>query len=418
VLIVAENASERFGGEAVLPLRYFRMLRSRGIAAWLITHARVREELTAMLGEDIHRVHFVADSGLHQFLWNLGLRLDQRLRYISTGFVSRLLIKRAQRRLAKRLIQQFDIDVVHQPTPVSPLEPSMLSGLGAPVVFGPMNGAVDYAPGFRDQECRTTRVLHSLGRQLAPLLNVLLPGKARAAVLLVANDRTRAALPRHARSRIHELSENGVDLTMWQPRAAARTDHGSCRFVFVGRLIRSKGLDYWLRAFAQVAGEGLDVTAMIIGDGPERPTLDAQAAAAGILATSANERGKVYFAGWQPHAAVAELLAEQHCLVFPTVCECGGAVILEAMAMGLPVIVTNWGGPTDYVDGSCGILVPAESKEGFTLGLAEAMRKLARDPKLRASMGAAGRRRVEQRYTWQRKIDRVIEHYERSCEVR
>jgi glycosyltransferase involved in cell wall biosynthesis len=94
--------------------------------------------------------------------------------------------------------------------------------------------------------------------------------------------------------------------------------------------------------------------------------------------------------------------------------ECGGAVVLEGMAVGLPVIATNWGGPADYLNESCGILVDPATRESFIEGLANAMIKLAKDPELRLSMGRAARLRVEREFDWQRKVDKTLEIYEEA----
>ena len=80
-----------------------------------------------------------------------------------------------------------------------------------------------------------------------------------------------------------------------------------------------------------------------------------------------------------------------------------GAVVLEAIAVGLSVIATNWGGPADYLNSSCGILVELASKEGFVKGLTDAMLKLARSPELRQSMGCAGPEPVRQHFDWEGK---------------
>ena len=72
VLIIAENVSERFGGEAILPLQYFRRLRSRGIPAWLITHSRVRNELAETLEELLEYTYFVEERPIHWLLWRAG----------------------------------------------------------------------------------------------------------------------------------------------------------------------------------------------------------------------------------------------------------------------------------------------------------------------------------------------------------
>ena len=93
----------------------------------------------------------------------------------------------------------------------------------------------------------------------------------------------------------------------------------------------------------------------------------------------------------------------------PSLRECGGTAILEAMALGKPIIATNWGGPADYVNASCGILVDPSSKTGFVDGLAEAMLRLAGSPELRRSLAEGGIRRVlEDNLDWNSKADRIL----------
>ena len=104
VLIVAEHASARFGGEAALPLHYYRVLRARGMPVWLITHARVRDELAALFPADIGtRIRFIEDGAFHRAMWRLNCYLPDRVGYVSAGFASRLATQWAQRRLARQL---------------------------------------------------------------------------------------------------------------------------------------------------------------------------------------------------------------------------------------------------------------------------------------------------------------------------
>jgi glycosyltransferase involved in cell wall biosynthesis len=180
-------------------------------------------------------------------------------------------------------------------------------------------------------------------------------------------------------------------------------DHGGVRFVFTGRLVDWKAVDLLLEAFARVR-ERVPVTLDILGDGPMRASLEAQARRAGIDPL-------VRFHGWQPQEQCARHLRESDVFVLPSLYECGGAVVLEAMAVGLPVIATDWGGPADYLDESCGILVPPRSREQFVTELAAAMLRLAQSPDLRRQMGAAGQTRVIEHFDWERKVDRVLEIY-------
>jgi glycosyltransferase involved in cell wall biosynthesis len=149
----------------------------------------------------------------------------------------------------------------------------------------------------------------------------------------------------------------------------------------------------------------------IVGDGIERQQLERLAADLGLRG-DARQAGKVHFAGWLPQEACAALLQEADALVLPSLHECGGAVVLEAMAMAMPVIATNWGGPADYLDSSCGILVPPTSRAGLVEGLSDALQVLAKQPDLRTAMGRVGRQKVVDHFDWEVKVDRIVEAYE------
>jgi glycosyltransferase involved in cell wall biosynthesis len=90
---------------------------------------------------------------------------------------------------------------------------------------------------------------------------------------------------------------------------------------------------------------------------------------------------------------------------------------MEVMAVGLPVIATNWGGPADYLNTSWGILVEPAFKEGFVKGVTDAMLKLTLSPELRQSMGCAGRERDRPHFDWERKVDRILEIYQQTIDA-
>jgi glycosyltransferase involved in cell wall biosynthesis len=513
VLLVAEHASAQFGGEAALPLHYFRILRRRGIDVWMIVHERTRMELTGLFPEAGDRIYYVPDTWWHRTAYQLGQLLPSRLEYVTLGFASRILSQWIQRRLIRQAIQAHQITLIHQPLPVSPKEPSMIFGMGVPVVIGPMNGGMEYPPAFGKMESWLTYTVIRLGRRFSALLNWVMPGKRQAAVLLVANRRTQNALPSGITGQVIELVENGVDLSIWQAaenlldveagaealrnlsstgnffsfvssmvnrrnqteqqlaatavyskyrRYLQSTEHldqlaqatitwgrdqlpglvsertrakltpqGSSgarfkitpqprlTFVYVGRLVEWKAVDCLLAAFQQVA-EKLPAKLEIIGDGVMRSELEQQALDLGLLAgtpaslSSRSGQADVEFMGWLSQANCAQRLQHADVMVLPSVYECGGAVVLEAMAMGLPVIATNWGGPADYLDISCGILVNPDTRESFIQGLAIAMERLAGSPDLRYQMGQAGAARVRQIFDWDIKVDRMLEIYDRA----
>jgi glycosyltransferase involved in cell wall biosynthesis len=412
VLIAAEHASSAFGGEAALALHYFRVLRRRGIPTWLVVHDRTRPELEKLFpGEP--RMVFVRDSAMQRLLWRLGTFLPARLSSVTFVYAIRLLTQLEQRRIVRRLVREQRISVVHQPMPVSPKEPSILYGLGAPVIIGPMNGGMDYPAAFRKMQNAGELAAIAVARGLSTLINRLMPGKREAALLLVANERTRAALPDGVGARVEPLVENGVDLGLWRPEAAAAPPprSGPAQYVFLGRLVDWKAVDFLLQAFVRAAGES-PMSLSIVGDGPERRSLEALAENLGILDREApGKPGRVHFLGWKTQAECAATVRRSDALVLPSLMECGGAVVLEAMSMAVPVVATAWGGPADYLDSACGILVEPTSREALIGGIAAALVRLAKNPEERRALGRAGREKVLRDFDWEVKVDRMLDHY-------
>jgi glycosyltransferase involved in cell wall biosynthesis len=399
ICIVAEHASYKFGGEAVLPLHYFAGLRRRGVEAWLVVHTRTRAELEAALSEERDRMRFIPDAWFHKLFFRLNGALPRRIGEASLGLLSQLATQYLARRIVRELIATEQIDLVHQPIPVSPRFPSLMTGLGVPVVIGPMNGGMEYPAAFRHTESAVSRAAIGFGRGLSNFFNSLLPGKKRADVMLVANERTRLALPSGIRGRVIELAENGVQLATWN-RGCSAQRASRPRFVFLGRLVDWKALDIVIEALSRAPQAELTV----IGDGPMREPW-----------RQATERydvsERVEFTGFLPQAECAPHLRDALALVLPSIYECGGAVVLEAMASGTPVIATRWGGPADYLDASCGFLVEPSSREAMVDGFAAAMARLIAEPRLRNELGTKGRERVEQQFDWEKKIDRTLEIY-------
>ncbi len=282
--------------------------------------------------------------------------------------------------------------------------------VGAPVIIGPMNGGMAFPPAFKHMESKFERYLIGIGRSTSGFANWLIPGKRRAKLLLVANERTRKAIPLGIKTKVIELVENGVDLRVWNEASqsgAACSEADECvRFLYMGRLIDLKAIDILLEALSVLKAQeiGCDIRLDILGDGDERARLENLTEELGL-------DGIVEFHGFLPQDQCAVRLAQCDALVLPSLHECGGAVVLEAMAMSKPVIATDWGGPADYLDEHCGILVPPESRAALVDGFVNAMKRLADSKEMRMRLGEAGRVKVETAYDWRVKTDRILEVY-------
>ncbi len=416
VLVVAANASAKWGGEAVLPLHLFRGLRAAGQEAWLCVGRETKAELDELLGPDASRVEYVEDTLTHAVFRWLEARTPRWLAEHPYYYCGVLLTQLKQRRLVPLLVKRHGIHVVHQPTPVSPKVPSFLTGLPVPLVVGPMNGGMTYPPGFESLDGRVGSLGREAARYFSVVMNLLMTGKTKADCLLVANKRTKAALPPRVRGKVLEIVENGVDASLWTSRAndlPSNVDPAERPFelIFIGRLERWKGVEWLVEAVSR-ASRRVSCRLRVVGDlRDECRRLEARAAQLGI-------RSRVEFLGWQPQGRCAELLGESDVLVLPSVFECGGAVVLEAMASGKPVIAVAWGGPADYLDPDCGVLIPPTHPASLVSDLEEAIVSLATDRDRCLRMGRAGRRKVLAHYTWPVKTERMMEVYRMVLEGR
>lgn len=411
ILIACDSASLRFGGEAALPLHYFRFLLGQGIDVHLVVHERCRAELTEFFPDAQDRIDYIQDTSFGKFIWRCRKKVPGRLGHFTFGLLLRILTQLKQRRCVLDSIKEHKIDLVHQPTPVSPREPSALFRLGVPLVIGPMNGGMDYPEPFRQMQTKTVDLGMWGGRLFSNMLNRIIPGKRQAQTLLVANQRTNLALPSCLRGQVYELVENGVDLSVWQsPTRPDDVDDPDrpARFVYLGRLVDWKAVNYLIEAFQGVVKQTPAVLE-IIGDGEDRAALEAQAKALDLPDGCA-----VRFTGWLTQDQCAARLAHADALVLSSLLECGGAVVLEAMAMGLPAVATQWGGPVDYLDETCGFLIEPSSRQNFIQGLTDAMVKLAKSPPLRKQMGQAGRDKVLEHFDWDTKGKVMLRIYKDS----
>jgi glycosyltransferase involved in cell wall biosynthesis len=172
----------------------------------------------------------------------------------------------------------------------------------------------------------------------------------------------------------------------------------------VGRLIGLKRVDCFLSACAKARREAQDLKGLVIGDGPERSSLERQAESLGLLP------GHVTFLGQR--SDVPTLLGQATMLVHCSSHEGFPNAVLEAMAAGLPVITTPAGdAPIVVQDGISGYVVPF----GDVDGMAARIVQLARSPNLSGQFGAASRKRVEQHYSYDGLGDRLLSAYRKIC---
>lgn len=303
-------------------------------------------------------------------------------------------------------LEAGEFDVVHRILPLSPTTPSWIAGklkkIRVPFVLGPLNGGVPWPKGFED-----VRRAEKDGAGRLRNLYRFLPGIHRtrvdASAIIAGARSTLNELPTALHEKCVFIPENAIDTNRFDlvPRSARRP--GPLRVAFVGRLVALKGVDMLLEAAAPLLRAG-QMELDIIGDGPERERLR------GIVQKECLH-DSVRMEGWVDHAQVQPRLQESDVLAFPSIREFGGGAVLEAMALGVPPIVLNHGGPPELVPSGTGQVLALESRAQIVRDLRAMLGSHAKDPGALGIMGNSAQSHVRKYFTWQAKAKQILEVY-------
>jgi len=294
-------------------------------------------------------------------------------------------------------------DLVHRVTPMSPTLPSPFAAWSpVPFVLGPLNGGLPWPREFR-AELRREREWLTYVRSAYRWLPYYRSTYRRAAAILAAFPHTIEDLPEEARARALDFPEVGIDPERFRA-AAERGPRDRLTLLFVGRLVPYKCPDVAVRAFAS-SPRLRSHQLVVVGDGPERAALDALIRAEGL-------GEHVRLAGALPQAQVAQAMREADLFVFPSIRELGAGVVVEAMACGLPCVVTDYGGPGGLVDETRGVKVPLGTREELVAGFRSALEGLASDAARRARLGAQAHAYALREYAWSAKAQKIERVYE------
>jgi glycosyltransferase involved in cell wall biosynthesis len=315
---------------------------------------------------------------------------------------------------AQTLLQTVAIDLIHHVTYVRYSTPSFLALLPVPFVWGPVGGGemapapfwVDFGPRGRGYE-----VLRSLVHRLGELDPFTRLTARRSCIVQATTPDTAQRLQAMGATAVQVAAAIGLSAQELN-RLTAVGDRplptpAPLRAISVARLLHWKGLHLGLRAFAQAAIPD-DSEYWIVGEGPELANLRALTADLGL-------GDRVKFLGNLPRDRVLDCLTQAQVLIHPSLHESGGFVCLEAMAAGLPVLCLDLGGPSLQVTDETGFKIPAHHPDQAVQGLATALATLSTDPALGQRLGAAGRERVQQHFSWEAKGQALSDQYTKLC---
>jgi glycosyltransferase involved in cell wall biosynthesis len=309
-------------------------------------------------------------------------------------------------RVARDLHARQGFDRVHHVTFAGVRAPSFMGTLGIPFMFGPVAGG-ERAPwklrcgyGLEGWLLDALRDLANATVRFNPLM---LRTFACATTIYVTSRDTLGLLPRaHRKKAVIELAigseDEAADFTA--DLAERRRSDTTFHVLYVGQFLYLKGMHLGIPAFAHLVKARPDARLTMIGHGSARTRWQKLAERLGIAA-------KIDWQPWLRRAELAKFYASHQVMLFPSLHDSGGMVVLESLAHGMPVVCLNIGGPGIIVTNDCGRLVDVAGKPK-----AEVIAKLGQalidltdeDTRLQLASGAQQRSRD---FCWQKKVARI-----------
>lgn len=298
-------------------------------------------------------------------------------------------------------------DLVHHITFGSCWMPAFLSLLPVEFIWGPIGGA-QRAPlslmkhfRFRNLLCELFRIVGQRIFWFDPFYWLTIK---RSSAILVCNKDTVKFFPRKYLSKIILISQMGTEFIK-KSEESFKYKRDDFIVASVGRLVHWKGFDLAIKSFAIFHSKYPNSKFVIVGEGSEHNNLKA-------LVKKYRLRNVVSFVGQQSLRQVMVYLTKAEVFLFPSLHDGNPKVVLEALSAGMPVVCVDLGGPAEMVTEECGIKVRPVTIDQTIKGLADALLKLANNPDLRKKMGEAGRKRIAEYYSWDKKGEFIRKLYE------
>jgi glycosyltransferase involved in cell wall biosynthesis len=296
-------------------------------------------------------------------------------------------------------------DIVHHLTFNSFTAPGFWWTNKPVVVLGPLGGGMVtplkmmglFGKGMFGELLRTSFVVLSSWNPLVCF------SFAKAQAIISANGDTEKRISHIFRHKSARMLETGIDA---EGISCAHSRTG-LKLLWVGTLTARKAPSLAILALAKCRTAGVHAQLEFIGHGPELAKLKQ-------IATKLDLLNQVTFTGFLPHAAVVDKFRDANIFLFTSIRDTSGNVLLEAMAAGLPAVVISHQGAAEITTPETAIRVAPAYPEQVAEKLAEGILALARDPDLRARMGAAARQRVLEQFTWEKKSEAMLSVYHRA----
>jgi glycosyltransferase involved in cell wall biosynthesis len=299
------------------------------------------------------------------------------------------------RRFRRKLVAG-EFDVVFRLLPANPVIPSpfpfFLRNSSVPFVMGPINGGLPWPEGFA-QAKRQRSWIDNL-RNLYRFIPFARSTYQRASAIIAGSSQTYAEFAAY-HEKLFFVPENGVNSTLCEEDLRQAQPGNKLELIFLGALVPFKACDLALRAAAPILRENL-AHFTVVGDGPERNRIEQLVASLGI-------EQSVTFCGMLSHAQAMKRLRSADVMVYPSVREFGGAVVVEALAAGAVPCVADFGGPGDTVHPDVGFKVSLTTEAEVVAQMEKILTELAHNRQWLEQLRRKGMTYARECLTWDAK---------------
>ncbi len=255
---------------------------------------------------------------------------------------------------ARNIVKKYHIDVIHHITYGGFRAPSFLALLDKPFLFGPVGGGETFpflikkSLPFRFFKTEMIRDWVNRFSVMNPLLHLTL---RYSALIACKTNETLKIIPKKYHDKCRVALEIGLK-EIEQPHSPALTNHAQgLKLLFAGRLVYWKGIHLGIAAYAKVLEKFPTTQFTIIGNGNDEQWIKQ-------IAHQQQVYDRITWIDRVDQATLFSMYEQYDLLVFPSLRDSSGNVVLEAIAHGLPVLCLDVGGPCQIIDESCGIVVP------------------------------------------------------------
>ena len=292
----------------------------------------------------------------------------------------------------------------------------MVSFIGAflpvPYVRGPGGGAHRTPKGFEMEYSLKGRLwerARSIGQWLFRRDPFYIRSQDRARAIMLCNKEAIEKVPAKWAHKVNFFPVNGITTEDLALTAKTSEKSGGFRVLSAGTLIRVKGFALAIKAFKEFVAKYPQASFEIVGSGPEEAHLRQMIESSGL-------QSQVHIQAAIPRTELLSKMTASDVFLFPSLRDGGGAVVIEAMAAGKPVVCLDTGGPGTHINQECGFKITPVSPDSAATELALALGQLYEDEALRISLGKAGRTRAESEYHWDRLGDRLMDIYQQALQ--